>query len=205
MVSSAVATLAKSLGVTLSSRSCSGSFLWDGKTLATHWQRWDNNWSDHIWETEHRVAERFLSNLIPIPDDSICHDMGHFLVSHDWCRDLPEFGLNWAVGAVEYGANGGVHLWSKQQYTDAQWLKAQSTMDGLLGDEEQNHQEHLAYLLGLVFCLRTGTRLSKATSIEWIREYASGERRHPCITEVLKYGVSPQEIAVVLDLNTWEK
>lgn len=159
-MTSRIQKLASHYGVTLSSRSVSGDYLWDGKTLGLSYQEWDDEWND---QGENWRSPRFLPELLTIPGFDVLHDIAHYVVAPVWARDLPEFGL-WVTG--EFGANGGYHL---------KRIGAES-MDGLFNLDEQNRQEQLAYLMGIYFCMLCDEPVPEDKRF-WIPEYATGAPR----------------------------
>jgi len=205
-----VIELAAKFGCELSPRSCAGGFLWDGKTLACHWQRWSGlvfdfdagkvATLDFLATPDARLFEPKL-RVIPVGD--LLHDVAHHAVAEVWQRDLPEWGLG-IVDFLHYNANGGLHKWD-EGYRDTVQMSPGAPM-ALLDEPDADHQEHLAYLLGLYFCERLGVELAnlvggkKPKGAEevghyWLHEYEPGERRHSCVAELSKrFGIQQGEL-----------
>lgn len=160
--------LADRVGVQLSTRSVSGGFKWDGKTIGTQYQDWMYDYDDYGWQKNREDAEllnyipQFKAELKPMKVDDLCHEIAHWVVALPWCRDLPEYGL----GIVDDGysnANGGWHLqtdWDEKDY---------ATQDGLLDEQDRRDQEHLAFALGLHYCHKVGViHRSKWSESFWL-------------------------------------
>lgn len=90
-----ILSIAWRFGVPLSSRSCTDSYFYDGKTIATTYRK--------------------DGQLLPIPDFNIIHNIGHWVVAETWHRDLPEFGM---CLSFEFGATGGLNLDQQEQAAD---------------------------------------------------------------------------------------
>ncbi len=128
-------------GVPLSDRSCYRSFMWDGKTLATH--RQTETWDD--------VGDKptAISDPIPIDDFTMAHEIAHWVVADPVEREFPEWAS--AIGIVDGYANGGLSL---DQFKT--WEQFSMAFDGPLSKEEQNHRELCADFLAVSWCDRLG-------------------------------------------------
>lgn len=137
--------IAEQYGVPLSDRSCHNSYMYDGKTLATTYQKenWDEDFNNLL----------SLSDPLPIPDDWMAHEIAHYVVADSVEREFPEYGC--AVGIVGFGSDP---LWNNSILTAKQ---LQSTYDGVLTREEQDFREICADLLGTYWCKRVGIRVEE--------------------------------------------
>lgn len=167
--------LAHMLGVPLSERSVSGNYQYDGETIGIFYQKWDFDDEDNL---------RFQKELIPIPAFDILHDMAHHIVSYDWCRNLPEWGL-W-VGIGDYSANGGVHLIQNYELASA-------IMDGLLPEDEMNIQEWEAFILGVHYCHLLDVWIPKVNRV-WLPDYLPGGDKEQYLTSAAAKAYIPTRL-----------
>lgn len=117
----------------ISKRSCTYSYVWNGKSLATTWSetfrssyQQGKGWGNHSISSP--VAEHFL-----------LFQLGHFLVAEDWQRDLPEFGMPLYL---QYKCTGGMSV------KDQQMMRK-----GMMDKSDQDVKRFQAFLLGYEFCL----------------------------------------------------
>lgn len=125
----------------MSDRSCSGTFMWNGKDLATHYNPGDYEAEDRLWATEQKIAVLFKAERIPLSDHVLLHEMGHWLAAPSYLRDLPEWGLDIVLGSEVFCANGGYHLNPEEKY-----------LRGVVDAKEASTQEYIAYLLEHTWC-----------------------------------------------------
>lgn len=80
-IGSKLLELAEKAGVVIdTTRSAFGSYVWDGKTIASHTHHW-NEW-DIKYDIQHFSNEFLL------------HEVAHFMVANTYQRSLPEYGLD---------------------------------------------------------------------------------------------------------------
>lgn len=75
---------AKVYGVIIEERNATGSYIWNGKTIANHYNKW-NDW-DGLFKKEY------------FPDEQLAHEIAHWIVAKPWQRELPEYGMNSLTG-----------------------------------------------------------------------------------------------------------
>lgn len=134
-------TIVERFGIPISNRSCHNGYMWDGKTLATYYQKetWDENFNTLL----------SLSEPIPIGDAWIAHELAHWVVASPTEREFPEYGCT--IGVVPFGASGGLR-WDNIKWGSAQWKTQESLQEGVLTRKEQNFRECCADLLGTYWC-----------------------------------------------------
>lgn len=178
-----VQDLCRHYGFTLAARSCAGGWLWDGQTQACFYQDWMD--LDDLNDLP-RLPWKI------IPACGTLHDLAHFVVAEEWCRDLPE----WGLGTVDtqFGANGGYHLLTSKQQ-EAASMSPENPFQ-LIPTKTSDQQEHLAYLMGLWFCWKAGEKLvERTTSPDWIPAYDPGHTRAWVPAELIKkYSVPADEL-----------
>lgn len=207
-----VISVGRHYGMDFENRSVSGDFVWNGKNLGLYWQKWQDDGCDtckmqvrlnsirikNYYEYTPALCSHSRLDLTP---DEILHEVGHYIVSPDWVRDLPEYGLNVLPG--EYNANGGYHL-----------HKDDSRMEGLFDDAEQNRYEAMANLVGYVLMARLGIRPPVDYTNQWVPTYkpdgyerSESEKeiinvlkleRSWCVAEIKNYGFSEDETLAAL-------
>jgi hypothetical protein len=120
----------------LSLRSCTDSFLWDGKTLATTWTEISDSFSRYMSATKHT---RFID------DHFLLNQLGHWLITADWEREYVEFGMPLLLKG---GCTGDLSV------------KDQQIMgDGVFSKADRSDRTMKAFLLGYEFCLITETHI----------------------------------------------
>lgn len=126
-------SLAKELGMSLSDRSCTDGYLWDGESLALNRGVYDYE-TDTIVETK------------PIPDDQIAHEIGHWLAATPEERSFPEYGC--MMGTL-FGTVAPVSL-------EMGWELRNKVCENVLTQEEQSFQEAKADFFGVWLCDQLG-------------------------------------------------
>lgn len=196
-------TIAARYGVPLSLRSASGGYMWNGKDLAIHYQRWSDDClcANCIDAAQQLPLEPFRAWTTPvlcpkmhrIADHDLIHDIGHFIVAPEWARDLPEWGLGTA--ATEYNVNGGYHLMvGKYSDTSLEYI-----FDGLFPEEEANRQEAIANLIGYILMQDCGIKPPVSYRKTWVEYYRAGNERQWVLDVLPQYGFSTDAGVRALD------
>lgn len=127
----------------LSDRSCLNGYIYDGKTIATNFQKetWDDNCKKVL----------SVSDPLPIPDDWMAHEIAHWVVADPTEREFPEYGC--ALGIVGFGA---YPLKFQGVAESLEYKRLESLAEGLLQKEEQEFREHCADFLAVHWCDQLG-------------------------------------------------
>lgn len=142
----AVKELASKHGVELSSRSCSGGYLFDGKSVALYCNP-DYGQDDF---------DACRSQKQYIGDFQALHEIAHFVVAEPWQRDLPELGLMVLSGFRPFYPTGGARTYEEFE----------KVVGGLLDRKDQDFQEACAYFLGLRWCEQYGIEIPSENQLE---------------------------------------
>lgn len=102
MVNHNVLRLAKILGVKIEDRSVDNSYIFDGKSIATHFYHchWVGKGKRDAYGFEEEDLVR-IPGMSPVylTDHDMLHEVLHFMVAAPEQRDLPEYGLGY-VGSM---------------------------------------------------------------------------------------------------------
>lgn len=104
MLNPNVLRMAKILGVKIEDRAINNSYLFDGKSIGTHFYhcQWVGNGIINSYGFEEEDLVR-IEGLAPIylTDHDIMHDVLHYVCAAPEQRDLPEFGLGYVGGMYQ--------------------------------------------------------------------------------------------------------
>lgn len=135
----AIKVLAETYSVPLSDRSCYRSYLWNGKTLATKWQR-------EVWSANYDTLES-VEPPQEIEDFTMLHEIAHYVVAEEVEREFPEYGC-----LVLGDLNSNPDLLLEFGYGSAKYKLKTEEMEGVLTSEEQNFREACADFLAVYWC-----------------------------------------------------
>ena len=130
--------LAQGLGTKIVDRDAQETWLYDGKTFASHY------WIKPDPMDVPGDKYYFAPFRVDYGDVDLLHELGHLLSALPEQKDLPEFGL--AMGIANgsgYGPNGGETL----RKTNGELSEV--VFDGLVDAEEQGIQETMAQLFSI--------------------------------------------------------
>ncbi len=74
-------TYAAAHGIVIENRSCSGSYIWDGKSIANHYHTYD------------RLTDDASFMKVNFTDWQLSHEIAHWIAAYPQFRHLPEYGM----------------------------------------------------------------------------------------------------------------
>lgn len=142
-VDSRIVDLAHRLGCPLMERDALDTWIFDGNNLATLRRQ---------YKRRHYDDESY--DLVPMENERLLHELGHWYAADECQRTLPEFGLMIGIALPAYGPLGGEFRDFNGNIRDV----PNNVLDGLVDGNEQLVQENVAQLLEV----RWGTLLGIA-------------------------------------------